>query len=518
MAASFHSSYLGNGMRADAFLPLGFGSVEDRRRGVARAASRRCRPELIDVLIEQNGNTARPLSEADTAVVVTGQQVGLFLGPFYTIYKAAGAIAIARALERETGERVLPLFWLQTEDHDFAEIASCRVPGAPAIGVVEDPADARVSIAHRVLGPDVADALDALDAALRELPHAAEVMALLREHYRPGAPVAAAFAGVLRRLFAREGLIVLDPRHPVAAALAAPVIRRALDDAEALEAALATRGEALRRAGFDEQIRRRPGSPLAFFHAGSARGPRHRLVRAGDAFTLSGRDETIGRAELLALVERDPMRFSTSALLRPIVQDWLLPTAAYVGGPAELDYFAQATALYDGFDLPPPLVAHRPRFRLVTPPARRLLDELGLAPVDLDRPRDALERQLSLRRGVDPHAPSPSWAMELEHRLDLLDQRAADPGLRRAAHRTRATVRRALERLERRHHRLALEREQTATDRLTRLSEWLRPDGAPQERVYSFPAFAARTGLDALVRTIIDAVDPFDPSVRDLFT
>ena len=99
-------------------------------------------------------------------MVVTGQQVGLFLGPLYTFYKAATAVAAARALERESGVRCVPLFWLQTEDHDFEEIASCHVLGSEAqpvtLTIAPDPAvSPRTSIAHRRLGPDVDDALAA---------------------------------------------------------------------------------------------------------------------------------------------------------------------------------------------------------------------------------------------------------------------------------------------------------------------------------------------------------------------
>src|SRR3954468_12415509 len=108
MAGSFHSSWLCE--------------ASDRRQRVERATRRRIAAELAPLV----GELAKP----GTVAVVTGQQVGLFLGPLYTVYKAAGAIAIARAIERETGVRAVPVFWLQTEDHDFEEICRCRVPGA----------------------------------------------------------------------------------------------------------------------------------------------------------------------------------------------------------------------------------------------------------------------------------------------------------------------------------------------------------------------------------------------------
>src|SRR5581483_3541503 len=97
-------------------------------------------------------------------------------------------------------------------------------------------------------------------------------------------------------------------------------------------------------------------------HQASARGPRFRLARCRGGWQPAGGAGTVSDAELAELLARDPLRFSTSALLRPIVQDSLLPVAAYVGGPAEVSYFAQLAPLYEHFRLPPPLVVPRARF------------------------------------------------------------------------------------------------------------------------------------------------------------
>ncbi|HET9624049.1 MAG TPA: bacillithiol biosynthesis BshC, partial [Kofleriaceae bacterium] len=204
---------------------------------VARV-SRPLTPAVHRALVAQNASLpASPARDAHlaalgrgAAVVVTGQQVGLFLGPLYTIYKAASAIVIARALTAELGAPVVPVFWLQTEDHDLPEIASLGVPGLAACETIAAPVDAdnRISIAHRTLPAEIAGCLDRLDEVLGEGIFAREHVERLRRHYRPGAPWAAAFAGVLGELFAPEGLVMIDPRDPVLAAEVAPVHARAL--------------------------------------------------------------------------------------------------------------------------------------------------------------------------------------------------------------------------------------------------------------------------------------------------
>ncbi|HVV52757.1 MAG TPA: bacillithiol biosynthesis cysteine-adding enzyme BshC, partial [Polyangia bacterium] len=404
MPRGFESSYLAGEAIARTFLPLDFRSGDDRIARTRRAAARRAPAELVAVLRAQQAalppsrareENLEALAAGGTAVVATGQQVGLFLGPLYGFYKAASAVAVARALSAEAGVRCVPLFWLQTEDHDFAEIAAATVAGhgdgrpiALALPT-EPPAEARVSIAHRRLPAEVAPLLDALADQLGPGPAAAETLALLRAHYTAGRSLAGAFAGVLAALFAEEGLLVLDPREARVAALAAPIYREALAGAAAIERRLDERRAALAAAGFDEQIPARPGCALVFGHRDAATGPRYRLQRPTDAaapWRLAGCEAAFTPGEIEGALARDPLRFSTSALLRPIVQDTLLPTAAYVGGPAEVSYFAQAAVLYQHFQLDMPLIVPRARFRCLDPHTRRRLGELGLGADDLARP------------------------------------------------------------------------------------------------------------------------------------
>ena len=526
MPGSFFSSYVKNTMRADEFIPSGFGDAAARAAAVARAASRSVSPSLLAELAEQHARLPASasrrralddLARAGTVAVVTGQQVGLFLGPLYTIYKAATAVVLARALAAETGVRAVPIFWLATEDHDFAEIDHCvvaRAGGEPLRLRVDGDgrSDGRQPVARVRLGAAVSTAVEAVAEALRGRPAGAEVAALLRECYQPERTFGEAFAALLATLFADEGLIVFDPRRPAVAQLAARPWRTALERAPAIVARLAERDRALGAAGLAAQVSLRPDSALVFHHGhhgGSSDdgdGPRQ-LVRAAEA----------GR--LVAELERAPMRFSSSALLRPIVQDSLFPSAAYVGGPAEVSYLAQSAALYDLFDLPVPLVAPRARFRLVDARTRGRLKTLGLAPADLEAPRDALLQRL----GATRTRPSPAelrarlWSTPAAELAALAAPLAAlDPGLGRALDRTRATVERAIERLLGRYARAAAIRDGEAVAALDRARALVYPDDAPQERVFAFPSFAADAGPRAFIRAIVAAVDPFDPRVRDL--
>lgn len=518
MPRSFFSLYLEGGMRGGALLPSSFGDAAARKEAVARAAARTVDPALVAALTRLDA--ALPPSEArrqaigelalgGTAAVVTGQQVGLFLGPLYTIYKAATAVALARALEAESSVRCVPVFWMATEDHDFAEIDHAVVarPGGEPLRLrvgAEGRTDPRQPVSEARLGSDVEAAVAAVGEALGSRPAGGEVAALLGAHYQTGRSFAQAFAGLLAALFCREGLVILDPRAPEVAALSLPAWRTALARADEIAARLSDREAALEAAGCAAQVHVRDDAALVF-HL-DERGARH-LVPALEA-------------RRLAEEEIDPLRLSSSALLRPIVQDTLLPTAAYVGGPAEVSYLAQSAAIYDLFDRPVPLVAPRARFRIVDGRTRARLDALGLTPADVEQPRDALLAAVGARRPAPftPDAlrnalldgPRAAFA-ELPARIGL-----ADRELSRAFLRTRATVERAVERLANRYARTLALRDLESAAALHRLQAALYPDEQPQERVYCFASFAADAGPRALVAGILDAVRPFDPAVQDL--
>jgi bacillithiol synthase len=496
----------------------------------ARAVAQACRPlapEVHRVLVAQNARLpASPARDAHldalargAAAVVTGQQVGLFLGPLYTIYKAASAIVLARTLAAETGTPVVPIFWLQTEDHDLAEIATCGVPSPTACEMITAPIDAdnRVSIAHRTLPPAVTDCLDQLAEVLGDGSLAREHVERLRRHYRPGAPWAAAFAGVLAELFADEGLVFLDPRDPALAALVAPIHARALEHAAPIADAMVARADELTQAGRNVPVHVRPGAPLSFFHPDGALGPRVRLECTGDDFVEVGGGRSHTCAALLAALRDDPCTFSTSALLRPILQDTLLPTVAYVGGPSEVAYFAQLEPLYRAYDKTLPLVVPRARFRVTDHRTRGLLERLGLTVRDAELSEAALLARL--------RTPGPD-ANDIAHRLldgfvaahgALTDElTGAGPQIARALGKTRASVERSVRKLAGKVERAQLYADAERVAAVRRLRAMLAPDGAPQERVLGLPGLAARIGDRTVIERVLAAIDPFDASLQEL--
>jgi bacillithiol biosynthesis cysteine-adding enzyme BshC len=540
MVRAFTDAWLADDPAALPFLPRPYASPTLRRNAVVRAAERGLSPIVADALIRQNAalppSAAREaalatLANGRAAVVVTGQQTGLFGGPLYVLHKAATAIRMAETLARETGIAVVPVFWLQTEDADFEEIRAIATPGPDGVTTLRSDdalgdilAGERIPVAHRPLGPSVEAALTTLGACIGVERHGAEALALFTRHYRPDATYPRAFAGLLAELFAATPLVFIDPRDPALGALTRPVFAKALTRADTLDAALVQRAAALEAAGFKVQVHARPGASLVCHAPDRPDGPRYRLVRAGDgsdAWLHAGLADAapVTTDRLLDHLVSEPLAFSTTALLRPALQDSLLPTAAYVGGPGEIAYFAQMGPVWDTFTQAPPLIVPRARLRLVTPTARRLAEQLGLQLSD-----DATDRAMLANPPVATAISAPDFAA-LRKALaaaeaDTHDAAETlgthDAGLAKAVRKAFADMQHQLDRLGDRLQRATLQADTATTHRLARLRALLAPEGQPQERTLGCAHFAAQLGPAALVATVLDAVIPFEHRLKDV--
>lgn len=367
------------------------------------------RRTVVDVLAEQarrfgsDSSVARSLDRlgAGAVAVVTGQQVGLFSGPAYSFYKALATVRWAEEMTRR-GLEAVPVFWLATEDHDLAEINHCFWPTRQGLlrfelTPNEEARDRRVGelFLGEAIRPIVARAAETLEG-----PATAEIARSLRESYAPGETFGTAFGKLMARLFVGRGVILLDPLDARFHRLAADVYLRAMEGAAPLRDALLARNRELERAaGFHAQVRVTRETTLLFYNVDGHRQP----IRTRGGKFFAGEVSFTG-PELADEIRKSPEAFTPNVLLRPVVQDTLLPTAAYVGGPAEIAYMAQAHVVYEKLLGRMPAILSRPGFTLVEPHVARLLKKYGLEIGDVFRGRQHLRskmEQQSLPRGLE---------------------------------------------------------------------------------------------------------------------
>ncbi len=483
---------------------------------VRRALTPELRAELWRQCANLPASAARDarlaqLADPNVGVVVTGQQVGLFLGPALTFYKAATAITLARTLSAG-GMPTLPLFWLQSEDHDIDEVQSVNVLDTDdqlrRVPLDKNHAH-RVSMSERVLGDHVTEALSSLASALDGAPFRDESLALLARHYRPSVSWVAAFSATLAEVFADEGLLPFTPRTRAVAELLRPMYRRAVESALAVEQATQAGALAVQSEGLRPGIAPRQNCSLFFFHPQGAGGPRYRLVRDGERWAVPTSGATRSTSELLDSLEQEPLEFSTSSLLRVVAQQTLFPTVTQVAGPAEAHYLRQVPPLLAAFDVPGLLVAPRVRIVVVDARSRRRLDKLGLRAAEFDGPETVLHRLADRDAGVRGEEVSKALETMAAEQLARFQRGllAIDPELQHALSRTRRHVAKGAAGLARRIDRARMLRDAERTEQVARVGRWLTPGNNPQERTIGASCFIARFGLESFKTSVFRAVE-----------
>ena len=478
--------------------------LRDERQHLRYDSGRRSR--VSDILERQNkawGASSKTLENigrfrAGACAAVTGQQVGLFGGPAFALFKALTAVKLA-AEATHAGVDCVPIFWLATEDHDLQEVnhtavlsseADWQQLATPTQGVADAPVG-RIQFGHEI--NDVVQQAAGLlgDSAVSDL---------LKSCYQSSETLSTAFARLFAQLFADWGVVLLDALDPELHAISQPIYRAAIENAAAIDDALLERGKQLEAAGYHQQVKVTPSSTLVFTFRDGARIPIHRRANGTpNSFDFLIGDDRISQADLLARISASPEQFSANVLLRPVLQDYLLPTLAYTGGSAEVAYFAQAAVVYEKLlGRVTPII---PRFSatLVEPKADRLLERYGLTLPDLfhDSLRERLAKRVlpaELQSAFDDaNANLEKCLGSIRDALAKLDATLVD-----AAKRAGSKMQYQLEHLRASAARAEVRQSELLTRHAEVLKSMLYPNKALQEREVGGIYFLAKYGTDLL--------------------
>jgi bacillithiol synthase len=450
------------------------------------------RAAIVEALAEQNPNhpALETLARPEAVAYVTGQQVGLFSGPAYTVYKALTAVRLARQ-SNEEGKPAVAIFWLASEDHDFAEVNHVWAMDAANHPVIlrteERPALGPVGAITPPEWP-----LGQLEALLKDEPFGDDVLALVREAYRPGASMADSFRKLVEGILSRVGLLFLDPLHPSIRKIAAPILREALGHGPELTKALLQRNKELEEAGYHAQVHvEQKTSPFFLLTEGNER----RVPLRWQNGDLLGGDQSYTIEKLQSMAER----ISPNALLRPVIQDYLLPTAAYVGGPAEIAYFAQSQVLYQRLLGSMPRLVSRCGFTILDGRVAKLMARYKVLVTDLFGGEEALREKMA--KALVPQELDAQFANSHLHIAAELDRlhaevKAFDPTLGDALAKSRAKMLYQLTKASSKVARESMRRDKQALEDASYLYNGLYPHKHLQERLYTILPFLARHGLD----------------------
>jgi bacillithiol biosynthesis cysteine-adding enzyme BshC len=450
-------------------------------------------------ITESQINPVEKFSNPDTLVIVTGQQLGIYGGPLYTIYKTITTILLAEKWEKKLNRPVVPVFWLADEDHDFEEIASVNLPGNDGkISIKLDEVGTGIPVSEEHIEGTFSKLNQEVKEVLHETDFSSGLWSQLEECYQQGESHAFAFAHLICSWFSKYGLLVAGSNHKGLKSLLKDTFKTSVQNADEIHTALESQSSLLEQS-FHRQVI--VGDSNLFLLGDSGRSKLH---RKNDNWIVD--DLSFTKEKLLSVIDQSPEKFSPNVFLRPIIQDVLLPTIGYVAGPGELAYYAQMKTYYEEFGMEMPIIFPRISATLLESGIDRIMEKLPFEMCSYNQRIEDLEsKYIELNSSTDVDDIFKQWASQLKDisNSPINQIQEIDASLKGAAGKLITGFENDINKFKGRVIRSIKQQEETQLKRIARIKSQLFPDGL-QERAITPIYFMNKYGLDIWDRILED--------------
>ncbi|WP_437919365.1 bacillithiol biosynthesis cysteine-adding enzyme BshC [Sphingobacterium sp. LRF_L2] len=466
---------------------------------------------LVSQLIDQYGGLLEEsplvaahidlLKKKDTFTVTTGHQLNIFTGPLYFIFKIVTAIRLAKDLKAAYPDKdFVPIYWMATEDHDFAEINHTRVFGKKISWDV--PA---VSGTGRMSTATIHDAVKQYCNTFGLSINADRLKSIVEKAYLQELSLADATRIMVNELFKHEGLIIIDADRK---ALKEPFIPYIIQDIleEKSVKAIENTSRKLEDLGFQTQVHARP---INFFYLTDSF--RERIVLTEDGqFEVLHQGLYFSKEEMRAEIERHPERFSPNVVMRPLYEEIILPNLAYIGGGAEIVYWLQLKANFNQYDVPFPILIPRNSAMITDDNVAGKVFRLDLTFKSVFKPMDVLKNEYVRRHTKHRLNLRDEW-MELNAIFGKIKLRThkIDPSLGASSEAVKARLKKAINSLEKKLLKADKHNHEDALIQIERLKDKLFPNGGLQERTENFASLYLKHG-DTLISELEKHFNPLE--------
>ncbi len=436
----------------------------------------------------------------ESLVIVTGQQLGVYGGPLFTIYKTITTILLARKWEIKLNKPVIPVFWLADEDHDFEEIASIGIPDYDEfkkVGLTEGGNGSPVS--DQFITGSISDFKEKVKSELQETDFTEELLKTLGEFYKEGQTHVQAFAQLINYWFAKEGLLIVGSNFKPIKDLCKVVFKTSINERASVYKALELKSQALENEYHRQVI---VGESNLFYFDKDKR--RTKLDISGENWVAG--EIKVGEDKLLSMIEANPENFSPNVFIRPVVQDVLLPTLGYVAGPGELAYYGQMKDLYPIFDLEMPIIFPRLSITLIESGIERIIEKLPFEMCSYNQRIEDLEAAyVDQTNSKDIEGVFGEWKKAIDAAAEKPNSfiKDIDPTLEGTTGKVVAGFSNELDKLKGKVYRSIKQQEQTQLNRIAKIKSQLFPDGL-QERSISPVYFMNKYGPEVFQNLLND--------------
>jgi len=429
------------------------------------------------------------LLQPNTYTVTTGHQLNIFTGPLYFVYKIITAINTCRQLQQAYPDyNFVPVYWMATEDHDFAEINHFNLFGKKYTWhTAQTGAVGRFST-------------QGLEQVLAELP---EQYPLFEQAYRNSNTLADATRAITHALFGEYGLINVDGDHTELKKNLTPVVEKELTEQLSNQLVEETNAQ-LEQLGYKAQVYSRPIN--LFYLTG---GLRERIVLEGDTYKVLNADISFSLEEMLQQAHEHPERFSPNVILRPLYEELILPNLAYIGGGAEVAYWFQLRKVFAAYGVAFPVLMLRNSALYISRSNAARMHKLELQPEALFQDYQELKKYLSSRlheEEIDLEAQRRAVAAVFALVEKLAD--SIDPTLVKAVGAEAQKAHNSLQMLEKKLAKARDSKHEQTFKQLENLKDKLFPNGSLQERHDNLLSY--QTNHPDFIPALVEAFDPFD--------
>lgn len=454
--------------------------------------------ETFNSASEKTKNNIKFLQQPKTLAVVTGQQLGVLGGPLYTIYKIITAIKLASNLnERYTDYNFVPVFWMESDDHDFNEVHQINIlnneNNLVTIKYKDDVSDdeIRSSVGNLIFDESLNDFFNQLELNLRNTEFKGKIISKLKEIYQTGKTFKQSFSELLFWLFDEYGLVIFDPSKDEVKKVLKPIFLNEINNFRTHTQKLVSVSATLEEV-YHAQVKVKPVN--LFYHIENGR---YAIEPVDEIFKLRRKRKQFTKEEIIQEINEHPERFSPNVLLRPITQDYLFPTAFYVAGPSEISYFAQIHPLYEFFDIEPPIIYPRSSATLVEKSVLTFMEKYDLSMRDVFLGVDRLKEKILssvAENNIDLIFDDATKNLnlifdDLKEKLFAVDKTISD-----STGRYREKVLFSLNELKSKAEKAHESRFETILRQISKLSNLLYPNENLQERELNYFYFANKFG------------------------
>ena len=466
---------------------------------------------LVEVLNEQYSKLAQPvqkpvrhnidqLLQKDTYTVTTGHQLNLFTGPLYFIFKIVTAINLAKELKINFPDKnFVPVYWMATEDHDFAEISHTYIAGKKVSWDIRT-----TGATGRISTKEFKKTLQDYTSTLGVSDHAEELSKLMSDAYTNHANLADATRSIVNSLFQEYGLVILDADDHRLKRDFSSIIYRDITEQNSFRN-ISEANKKLNGLGFDNLVNPRE---INFFYLQD--GLRERIVFEDNNYAVLNTEIIFSAEELRKEIKDYPERFSPNVVMRPLFQEFVLPNLAYIGGAAEIIYWLQLKQNFDFYQIDFPVLLLRNSALLNS---KNLSSKLSRLDLDL---KDIFKNTEDLRKEwVRTHS---KHVLDLNEELQELDDvfekikfrtGKIDPTLVASSEAVKARLHKAMKNLEKKLMKVEKRNFSDALNQIDSIKDKLFPRGGLQERTENFGLFYVKYGR-GFIDGLIENFKPLD--------